>query len=244
MNHMKRSRFEPGTYLDEGPVGWDAGSSLTRRDRLLVDPQLLVNFSGRKGEERLFANRPSGRKTPAQWRRFVESVAKGVRDPVTIHVEPDGTVLIHEGNHRIRAAIEAGVMVPVEISYFGNSQRRGLVVEPEVAKRTSPLSSIDRAKRPVEPVRRRQRKPYRWALYDGQRLAAEGESDGRGNAAGAAILAMYADAEAVFGDAFRYGANAARDALTMGYRWSLWGPRGGNLVHMKPVGTGTKRRRR
>ena len=57
---MRRAIFTPGTYLDEGPEGWDAEGALTRRDRLFVDPRRLLGLRGRKGEDRLFAVAPNG----------------------------------------------------------------------------------------------------------------------------------------------------------------------------------------
>jgi ParB-like chromosome segregation protein Spo0J len=53
--------------------------------------------------------------------------ANGMREPVTVHVEQDRRVHIHEGNHRLRAAHRAGIAVPVEVKYFGNTQQHGLV---------------------------------------------------------------------------------------------------------------------
>ncbi len=131
------SQFETGTYLDEGPPGWDAGGSLTRRDRLYVSPRKLVRIPGRKQEQRLFADSSSGRKSAAEWADFVADIRrKGVTDPIIIHVEAGEGPVVLEGSHRIRAAIQAGRrLVPVEINYFGNAQRSGLVVPPPARRR-------------------------------------------------------------------------------------------------------------
>ena len=143
---MNRAIFTPGTYLDEGPEGWDAEGALTRRDRLFVDPRRLLGLPGRKGEERLFAVAPHGRKTPAEWTSFVTDIRRrGVQTHIIVHVEPDEGALVHEGNHRIRAAIAARcAQVPVEISYFGNAQRAGLVLEPEPQRAQRPKRSVPR----------------------------------------------------------------------------------------------------
>ena len=115
--------------LDEGPAGWRAGpGDLTRLDAGVLPAHLLVNLPGAAGEEDLFRRVPSGRMAPQSFADLVADLkARGMRSPVTLHVEQDGRVVIHEGNHRLRAALEAGIPVPVEVKYFGNAQRRGLV---------------------------------------------------------------------------------------------------------------------
>lgn len=117
-------------HLDEGPRGWKAGpSDLTRLDTGILPPSKLLHLPGRKGEHELFAKSPTGRYTSVEWKKFVADVKKrGVKHPVTIHKDADGKVWVHEGNHRLRAAAEAGVPVPVEVSYFGNSQRSGVAL--------------------------------------------------------------------------------------------------------------------
>ncbi len=51
-----------------------------------------------------------------------------MRYPISIHVEQGLRIVIHEGNHRLHAAHKAGIPVPVEVKYFGNSQQHGLAV--------------------------------------------------------------------------------------------------------------------
>lgn len=114
------------TYLDEGPHGWIAGDyDLTRRDAGTVNPRQLLHIRGQKGEERLFESNQGGRYSPDGWGKFVADIKKnGVKSPLSINIYKDGRVVIYEGNHRIRAAIAAGrKTIPVEISYYGNSQR-------------------------------------------------------------------------------------------------------------------------
>jgi 8-oxo-dGTP pyrophosphatase MutT (NUDIX family)/GNAT superfamily N-acetyltransferase len=122
------------TYVNEGPSGWTAGpGDLTRKDLARLDPQTFAHLPGRNKEHELFARNKYGRMSPQKWTAFMRSVkAKGVVNPIQIFKEKDGRVHIWEGNHRIRAAIQAGVKeVPFEISYMGNSQRTGLVYDPE-----------------------------------------------------------------------------------------------------------------
>jgi hypothetical protein len=57
-----------------------------------------------------------------------------------VHVEQDRHVHIQEGNHRLRAAHRAGIPVPVEVKYFGNSQQQGLVFP---VRAGTPSSGID-----------------------------------------------------------------------------------------------------
>lgn len=64
-----------------------------------------------------------------QWKKLVDDIRKnGVKDPVFILKDPNTNAIISEGNHRLRAAREAGLKnVPVEIRYFGHSERAKLV---------------------------------------------------------------------------------------------------------------------
>lgn len=113
------------THLDEGPKTWRAGpADLTRVDVGEVDPTLLLSLPGAAEEQHLFAACPSGRMEPEAFDALVSSIkSEGMHHPVTVHVEIDGTVVITEGNHRLRAAAQADAMARVEIKYFGNSQR-------------------------------------------------------------------------------------------------------------------------
>jgi len=115
--------------LDEGRPGWRAGpGDLTRLDTGVLPAARLLDIPGAAGEEVLFRRAPSGRMPPEAFAAMVEDLkAQGMRYPVTVHVEQDGRVLIHEGSHRLRAALQVGIPVPVEVKYFGNVQRRGLV---------------------------------------------------------------------------------------------------------------------
>lgn len=116
--------------LDEGPTGWRAGpSDLTRVDTGTVDPRILLDLPGANGEHRLFESNCTGRLPIADWIRLIADLkTHGMRDPVTVHAEQDGRIEITEGNHRLRAAADAGVLASVEIKYFGNVQRNGAIL--------------------------------------------------------------------------------------------------------------------
>lgn len=115
--------------LDEGTPSWRPGpADLTRFDTGYLPADYLLDLPGAEGEETLFQRSPAGRMTPEAFTALIDDLkAHGMRHPVTVHVEQSGRVLIQEGNHRLRAAHRAGVPVLVEIKYFGNAQRFGLV---------------------------------------------------------------------------------------------------------------------
>lgn len=175
------------TSVSEGPKGWEAGEGdLTRRDTGRVFLSELEGFKGRRKEESLFAKSPTGRMKPEEWQKLVNSIRKnGVTEPVTIHVEKDGRVFVYEGNHRIRAAAEAGVSeIPAEISYFGNSQRKGLIVTPPTMEafqkplaRPQPPKSGKKLPRGYGPVHtsERQLTLIRDAMGQGKAVMAENE---------------------------------------------------------------------
>lgn len=84
-----------------------------------IDPRVLVTLPGARGEE----------KNIDQWRgdNITTSIGQnGFREesPPLIVVRPNGQAVIWEGNHRVRAAIAAGLpTIPVEVRYFGGSER-------------------------------------------------------------------------------------------------------------------------
>lgn len=119
------------TYIDEGPKGYAAGKNdITRQDTGQIDPRLIANIPGANGEHTFFANGNTGRMTNKEWIMFKTDLrANGMQYPTTIFKEIDGTVHVWEGNHRRAAALEMHMeQVPVEVRYFGNSQRQGLVI--------------------------------------------------------------------------------------------------------------------
>jgi len=119
------------TYIDEGPKGWTGGKNdITRQDKGQIDPRLIAHIPGANNEQELFARRSTGRMTREEWEAFKLDLTKnGMEWPITIFKEKDGTVHVWEGNHRLVAALEMGwALAPIEVRYFGNSQRMGLVV--------------------------------------------------------------------------------------------------------------------
>lgn len=123
------------TGLDEGTPRWEAGTSdTTRWDYCYIEPSRLLNFFGKNNEHLLLAKHPHGRLTDKEWAEFTENIrVRGeVVWPVVITKEKNGFVYIMEGNHRIRAAVEVGIeKIRVEFRYYGNSQKNGLIYNPE-----------------------------------------------------------------------------------------------------------------
>jgi hypothetical protein len=77
----------------------------------------------------LFENDPTGGYGEDRWSALIEDIrVNELKWAILILKEADGRVGIHEGNHRLRAAVAARLArVPVQIRYFGNSQRAGLM---------------------------------------------------------------------------------------------------------------------
>lgn len=101
-----------------GEVGND--THITRTETGMADPQSLLDLSGAKGEIRGQHVRRQG----VEWQEFVKDIqTNGVKEPIFITVDSKGS-LLSEGNHRLDAAIEAGLKeIPVEIRYFGHSEQ-------------------------------------------------------------------------------------------------------------------------
>ncbi|KKM27728.1 hypothetical protein LCGC14_1571820, partial [marine sediment metagenome] len=94
-----------------------------------VDPKEIVKLPGARGEEKAI-----------DWdrvRALAESIkAEGLKYKPLIIVEQDRTAYIWEGNHRVRAAIEAGLeSIIVEIRYFGGSEEIEGIWKPELVSR-------------------------------------------------------------------------------------------------------------
>ena len=103
--------------------------------------------------------------------RIVASIRERGFDPAQrplIVIEPDGRALVYEGNQRIAAAAEVGLeRVPVDVRYFGSSERLPNVFDPA----NFPGSRLPAAATPATP-------PVRAAL----KPAAPGEADWLGPA--------------------------------------------------------------
>lgn len=94
-----------------------------------VDPKDIVKLPGARGEQD-FIN----------WdkvARLAESMKViGMEYKPLIIIEQDRTAYIWEGNHRVRAAIEAGLeTITVEIRYFGGSEEKEGIWEPRLVER-------------------------------------------------------------------------------------------------------------
>jgi len=97
---------------------------ITRVEEGTVDPNLISHLKGEMGEVRGEHRNRTGEK----WEEFKEDIKKnGIKEAIFILKDPGKEAVISEGNHRLDAAIELGMKeVPVEIRYFGHSERTGL----------------------------------------------------------------------------------------------------------------------
>jgi hypothetical protein len=117
------------TCISLDPYPQAGSHDLTRVDEGYLTPSILLNIPGRCDEQDLFKTNPYGRMTEKEFKALAESLKKGWRktSPITIFVEKGGIPIIHEGNHRLRAAAYAGIKALVDIRYFGNSQKIFLI---------------------------------------------------------------------------------------------------------------------
>lgn len=101
-------------------------NDLTRVDEGYADTALLIGLPTSIGNQNFFAENPTGRMTEEGFTALQTSLGKGwdEQKPVTVYVEHDGTAVLHEGNHRLHAAHDAGIQAFVEIRYFGNGQKQ------------------------------------------------------------------------------------------------------------------------
>lgn len=127
----------PRLYLDEGPnADYEAGpSTQTAIQRGEIELNDISSLPGRNGENHEWTEWTNpkdgqvhnyfGDYHETKWNNFLEDIKQnGILDPIAIDVEKDGSIKIYEGNHRVQAALQLGLQsVPVEIRYYGNSQR-------------------------------------------------------------------------------------------------------------------------
>jgi ParB-like nuclease domain. len=80
----------------------------------------LLHIPGLNKEHELFNQQPSGRMQPDEWADFVADIEKhGNTYPILLIADLDG-FHVHEGNHRIRAALTTGKDVYTELRCFAN----------------------------------------------------------------------------------------------------------------------------
>ena len=109
----------------EGRVG--DPTHITRSERGLMPTEAIAHLHGVKGE---LPGEHRNRQGP-EWAAFKRHIAaNGVEHPVFITVDHGQEPKISEGNHRRDAAVELGLPnVPVEVRYFGHSERQGTVMD-------------------------------------------------------------------------------------------------------------------
>lgn len=107
-------------------------SHITATQEGTISPQKLKTFEGASGEIRGQHRNMQG----AQWTAFVDDVRQnGVQKPIFVTRDYGGKFKISEGNHRLDAALEAGLKsVPVEVRYFGTAEAQGMLDASEPVK--------------------------------------------------------------------------------------------------------------
>ena len=135
---------------------------MTRTVRGVLPVKDLLNLKGKKGEHEAFIYNPTSktysrnpdskhapRYDQEKWDNLVRSIRVdgfNPRYPIFIVSDPGIGPKVSEGNHRIRAAHEAGLThIPVEIRYFGHSERNYRVSDKE-----SPTKAYETPKGPED----------------------------------------------------------------------------------------------
>lgn len=115
---------------DEGPPGYDAGSyTLTCRQIGVVSIDDVKDLPGKEGEIRKWETTEGqdsfGNYSKEEWEAFLKDLeTNGIQSPIFITVAKDGSISVSEGNHRIQAALQLDFStIPVEVAYYGNSQK-------------------------------------------------------------------------------------------------------------------------
>lgn len=131
-------------YEGNRPDGWKPGPwTVTRKDVGMFDPRKLLEIPGANHEERHFLeispNKFRSDKYPGtEWIDFVDWVRIDLANPDSqnrVMIIKKDEPKIWEGNHRIRAAVEAGLsLIPVEFVYYSFSEDSGLIFNPETGK--------------------------------------------------------------------------------------------------------------
>lgn len=122
--------WQPDPWLSgknfEGRVG--NRDHITRVESGTVPTSVIANLPGARGE------RPGEHRNRQgeRWEEFLDDIRRnGIQQDIFITVDPDGTTLISEGNHRRDAAVELTMVeVPVYVRYFGHAERKYLLGRP------------------------------------------------------------------------------------------------------------------
>jgi hypothetical protein len=89
----------------------------------LLPTGMLMEFGGAMGEETAIPGSDYSQNNIEALRADMEESGYSLANPVMVWVGYDGTTKIGEGNHRIRAAQQAGIeVVPVDIRYFAGGE--------------------------------------------------------------------------------------------------------------------------
>lgn len=98
---------------------------ITRTESGMLPTSAVANLRGRSGEVPGEHRNRQG----ADWDSYKADIAaNGIRNPIFITRDHGQEPRISEGNHRRDAAVELEHShVPVEIRYYGHSERQGLV---------------------------------------------------------------------------------------------------------------------
>lgn len=109
--------------------GDDSKETYFQKGTLSLDT--LNNATGFNGEERQWTEdrfgpgKYFGLYSEEQWNEFLEDIKNnGIKDPITINVNSDGSIKIWEGNHRLEACRQLGLTeIPAKVYYMGQSQQ-------------------------------------------------------------------------------------------------------------------------
>lgn len=122
------------TWEDAGPEGYEAGKSTwTACQEGDVTLDSISNIPGANNENRTWwewnGTKRFGNYSEEDWNEFLEDIkTNGIKYPIMIWVEKDLSIVLAEGNHRREAAKQLGLSsIPVEIRYYGNSQRESQI---------------------------------------------------------------------------------------------------------------------
>jgi hypothetical protein len=111
-----RLKYPQDTYASN--LGNSAGVTGWISEPIMLNPNLLANFKGAMGEEKIRASSP-------KLKNLQDNIAsEGYKpDTILIHVREDGVPFIIEGNHRVAEAVASNRgSIPVEIKYLRGAE--------------------------------------------------------------------------------------------------------------------------